>query len=451
MNQAKLPRLLVLSFAALIVVGAIALMLPFGMASEAGALKPVEALFTATSAVCVTGLIVRDTATEFTFIGQLIILVLIQLGGLGILTLSNFFLLSRRSRIGLGAREMIAETHGGLAHIEPQHLLRRIVVYTFASEAVGALILTIRFAFDYPFGQALWLGIFHSVSAFCNAGFSLFSNSLEGYRDDFVVNVAVMALIVLGGLGFIVFADLSYWVRQRRKRRVKLSLHTRAVLRATTILVVGGWGILAILEMRNPGSGNSIWEWFQSSLFLSVTARTAGFNTVAMSDLANPTLLVLMILMIIGASPGSTGGGLKTTTAAILTSIISSRSRNRPKVEILDRSIPAELVAKALAVTAGYIAAIVVATILLQSAEYGLRPHAEVRGQFLEHLFEVVSAMGTVGLSLGVTAKLSSLGKLIIIACMFIGRLGPLMIAISLVGRRKRLNYTMPEENLMVG
>lgn len=452
-NALTIPRLLVGSFSLAILIGTLILWLPMCSAHSDAPITFLDALFTSTSAICVTGLAVRDTGTDFTLFGQWMILLLIQLGGLGVLTMSTFLLIAGGRKIGLRERGVLEETHGMLPSVTPYKLLTEIFVFTFAVEAIGAAILTARFAQDFEFGRALFLGIFHSISAFCNAGFSPFSDSLMGYRDDLVVNFTVMGLIILGGIGFLVFADVVNLIQSifREKRRARLSLHTRTVLVTTTWLIVGGIALLMLFEWRAPSGADSFWRSALRMLFLSVTSRTAGYNTVDMGLLTNATLLVVILLMIIGASPGSTGGGIKTTTFAVLVALVRSRTRNRPSVELMGRSVAPETVSKAIAATAGMLVTMVVAVLLLEYTESGYSPFQTAEVGFMAHLFEVVSALGTVGLSTGITSSLSGQGQLIITACMFLGRLGPLIVGASIVGLQATPPYKLPEERIIIG
>lgn len=448
----NLMRKLVLSFAGTILIGTLLLWLPVSVEGHVER-SFVNAFFTATSAVCVTGLSVLDTGKDFTLFGQMVILILIQVGGLGILTFSNLMLLAGRKRLGLSDRIIIEQTHGLASHLRPSALVRKILAYTLAIETIGGLVLYTRFQTQFSPSEAVWQSVFHAVSAYCNAGFGLFSNSFMDYREDILVNTTLMALIVLGGLGFVVFADVLGFLKSLLKRNEsrRLSFNSRVVLRTTAFLIVAGtlavWGI----EAMGTFEGRPWREALLPSLFLSVTARTAGFNTIDTGHLTNATLLLLIGLMAIGASPGSTGGGLKTTTFAILCSLLFSRSRNRPDIEIMERRIPMELVAKSLATFAGFLIAIFVGALLLQITEHAGVPHDTMRTHFLDHLFELVSALGTVGLSTGLTPNLSVGGKVVIGGCMFIGRLGPLTIAASVIGRRPRIPYRLPPGSIMVG
>jgi trk system potassium uptake protein len=411
-------------------------------------------LFTSFSAVCVTGLTVMDTATGYSFEGQLVILLLIQLGGLGVLTFSNLIFLSVGRKMLLSDRGLVSMTHGEVKGVSDKHLLLHICLYTLGFETVGAALLFPRFLQDAPWPSALWQSVFHSVSAFCNAGFSLFSDSFMQYQDEVYLNTVIMLLITAGGLGFVLFSELQnyIWLKLRRTRmRLRLSLHAQLVLRTSFFLFLGGTLLFMLLE---PATLHGMEGWIERGLcasFLSVTARTAGFNTLETGHLTNVSLTLLMLLMFIGASPGSTGGGVKTTVAATVFAMISSRIRGRTDAEVLNRRLPAEAISKAWASIMLYIACAGLAVFLLQYTENAGRSHGEVRGSFLEQLFEVSSALGTVGLSTGITPTLSPFGKVVIMVCMFVGRLGPVLIADSLIGRRPRAAYSLPEENIMIG
>lgn len=445
-------RLIVVSFALFIVSGTFLLLPSMTVRENISPNSFIQALFTATSAVCVTGLTVRDTGMELSTLGQAIVLLLIQVGGLGILTFSNLFLLLYAGRVDITQRMALKETHGSLLHLPIRTLILYIFLYTFLIELAGAAILTLRFLKDYSLGSALWLGTFHSVSAFCNAGFSLFPDSLARYRHDVVINLTIMLLVIMGGLGFVVLADITYWAKGLRNvPRVLLSLHSRTVLITSGLLILGGALLIAVLESNGQASAGSWFERLLESVFLAVSGRTAGFNTLQTAQLTNGTLLIIILLMMVGGSPGSTAGGIKTTTLAVLYALIVSQVRNCTRVELMRRSVPSHVVAKALMTMAVFLLIVLVSVILLQITELGGVPHSMHRGNFLEYLFEVVSALGTVGLSTGITTGLSTAGKLIIIGCMFIGRLSPLLIANSLIGMRQQTDYSYPEEDIIVG
>jgi trk system potassium uptake protein TrkH len=443
--------LVVLTFAALILFGIVALELQ-GLAEGRADNELMTSAFTSVSAVCVTGLTVVDLSRDMGFGGQLVVLVLIQIGGLGVLTLSNWVLLSLRGRLGVYGSILTMDTIGAHPRVSPTVLVRRIMLFTLASEALGALVLFLRFSRDFHAGQAAWLAIFHSVSAFCNAGFSLFGNSLMTYREDVAVNLTVMALIMVGGIGFVAAMDIGEQAAARVKGvRRKLAFHSRIVVGASLLLIVASALLFLAFEWNNTFATEPAGGELVQSFFLSVTARTAGFNTVEIAHLTNMTLVILIVLMVIGASPGSTGGGVKTTSAVLLWALLRSHLFNRPQPEVRDRRVPPELVAKAMALILLYGCVVVVGMIALQATEFGELPHQATRGLFLEHLFEVVSALSTVGLSVGLTTRLSDGGLLVLMGLMFIGRVGPLVIAASLIGERSQFDYQLPEADIMIG
>lgn len=435
-------RLLVFSFLALILAGTAVLMLP--QASTGAPLGFIDALFTATSATCVTGLIVVDTGSAFTMLGQLAILLMIQLGGLGIMTFSTLLLYFLEGRLSLTNRELLQSLFSQGPRQDLASLIKMVLMVTVAFEMIGAVILSLCFWDDMPLQKAVYYGIFHSISAFCNAGFALMPQSLMPYRDHAIINATVMVLIISGGLGFIVIYELL-----RRPRR-RLSLHTRTVLLTSAILIAGGGLLFYLLERGNTLQGLSPVATVLAALFQSVTARTAGFNTVDIAVLSNPALFGLIILMFIGASPASCGGGIKTTTFAILLAQTRARFHGHEKTNILDRQVPANSVSRALTVMFFSTLAVIICTLLLLSTELAGLSHQASRGLFLELLFEVTSAFGTVGLSMGITPNLSDLGRILITAMMFFGRLGPLTIAIA-VGRQEEPAYSLAREDVLVG
>ncbi|NHM26092.1 Trk family potassium uptake protein [Desulfofundulus sp. TPOSR] len=432
------PQVLVLGFATLILAGALVLMLP--VSSRSGQVTDfLTALFTATSAVCVTGLVVVDTGTYWSTFGQAVILALIQIGGLGFMSMATFFFILMGRRIGLKERLIIQESLNQLRVAGVVRLVRAVLLFTVLTEGFFALVLSLRFYFDYGFPRCLWLGIFHAVSAFNNAGFDLMGDfrSLTGYVSDPVVTLSVTTLIILGGLGFSTVMELYNYPRTRR-----LSVHTRLVLRVTGGLILCGALLFGLLEWGHilrdlPLSGKILASYFQS-----VTPRTAGFNTVDIGHLNAATQFLIITLMFIGASPGSTGGGIKTTTFALLGITLWSLSEGKEDVEIFRRRIPPWQVYKALSVTLWAILLVSTVTLLLCVTE---------GGNFLAALFETVSAFGTVGLSMGLTPDLTPLGRVAIIFTMFAGRLGPLTLAYAFAQRRRKTAIRYPEEKIMVG
>lgn len=436
---------IVLSFAGLIAAGTVLLSLPVSW-GEGRSIDIIDALFTATSAVCVTGLITLDTARAWSHFGQGVILGLIQLGGLGILTFSTFFLVLFRGSIPLSQRSLITRTHGKLTNVAVKGLLFRIVSYALVIELAGGVILAAFFAKESGWRSGIWQGAFHAVSAFCNAGFSLFSNNLEDYPASWVVNLTVIGLIFLGGIGFLVITDVEAWIRRRRR----LSLHSKVVLVTSGVLIVAGAVGFYAFEARNVLADRPAAEQFLISLFQAVTPRTAGFNTVSYSSLTNPALMMTLILMFIGGSPGSTAGGVKTSTAAILLGILLARARALRHATLFRRSIPEKLVGEAIAIVLLSVLVVMTATFILQWTELRDLAHPGIRGDFLSLNFEAVSAFGTVGLSMGETFGLRPGSKLILVALMFIGRLGPLTVALAL-SRRRRVDYQYAEESVLVG
>lgn len=449
----RIPQAIVLSFASVITVGALLLLLP--QCGARGGLTWLQALFTATSAVCVTGLTVINPGTDLSPFGQAVLLLLIQCGGLGILSLSAFVVLALSRREALSQRMYVETAHGGVRGVPPLMVLRHVVVTTALVESAGIALLFLGFglrrgAFD---GRALWDAVFHAISAFCNAGFSLFSNNLEGYRDDPVVSLTVIALIVVGGIGFTVLADLGRLFRAPARQRQwwRLALHTRMVLLTTATFIVGGAMFFALFEWGNTLKEAPIAGKILAPLFYSVTCRTAGYNTIRTSMLAGPTLVLGILLMFVGASPGGTGGGVKTTSAAVLWALARSRAKGRTAVEFLGRTLPVEIVAKVIATVSAFAILLTVANIGLQLTETGLVPHEQKTAPLLDNVYETVSAIGTVGLSTGITSRLSAPGQLILIALMFAGRTGPLVIGASLIGRRRKTLRALPEEPVLVG
>ncbi|MBF0628333.1 MAG: potassium transporter [Magnetococcales bacterium] len=455
-NELSLSRLLVVSFILTILVGAFLLWLPVSRLDGVAPVSWVDALFTSTSAVCVTGLTVRDTGTTFSLFGQVVIIVLIQVGGLGFLTFSTYFLsrfYDRKQGLGAQHRHLLEISHGSVDTIHPAQLLRAIFLFTFAAELVGALLLFVRFSETHPAAQAGWEAVFHAISAFCNAGFGLFEDNLMGYRADPLVSGTIMTLIVMGGLGFLVYAELWQWFLGKvQKRRHRLSLHSRLVLRTSLLLIVVGGVAISALEWDGEAMGDQPWVVMLESFFLSVSARTAGFNSVDTGLLTAPTLFLVALLMVIGGSPGSTAGGMKTTTAAVCFFMLRSKAFNRPRVECLERSLPEETVNKAMLVVTGYVLAIIIGVFLLQLTEIGRQPFSKLSNDlFLGYLFETISALGTVGLSANITPTLSSGGKLVIVALMFVGRIGPLLAATAVIGGASKIQYAFAEENVNIG
>ncbi len=439
-------RLFLISFAGIILIGALLLHQPFAV--HGAPLSLTDAFFTATSATCVTGLIVVDTATKFTFSGQLILLVLIQMGGLGIMTFSVAFITLFAGRLSLGGRDMLEATFSQMPMRGMRKLLRTIFAATLLTELVGAVLLTLRFAMDMPWARAAWFGVFHSVSAFCNAGFALFSDSLVAYQGDVVVIMVISMLIIAGGLGFIVVFELQRAPRPVRFRQ--LSLHSRVVLSASLLLIAFGFVTMMLFEWSNSLNHLPWPEKILEAFFQSVTTRTAGFNSVDLGMLSNGTLFFMLILMFIGASPASTGGGIKTTTFATILAFARARFQNREHTQLLNRTVPETAVSRAVTIAIFSSLVVILFTTLLLFTELSGHSHQESRGLFLEILFEATSAFGTVGLSMGITPHLSEGGRILITLLMFIGRLGPLTLALA-ISKKHSVKYQLAKEDLLIG
>lgn len=441
-------RVSVLGLAALIFIGTALLMLP--AASAASRLSFIDALFTAVSASCVTGLVVVDTGSALSTFGQFVILGLIQVGGLGIMTISTLILLLGGQRTSLVGRVLIQDTFTGGGEKSVREIIKNVVQFTLVIEGVGALLIFLRFLPGRTVGEALYISVFHAVSAFCNAGFSLFTDSLVAYREDWVLNLVICFLIVCGGIGFIVLSELKRNFPFHRRSWSRLSLHSKLVLSVTGILLLVGSLAIIFMEWHNTLAPLSFPGRFLAGFFQAVSARTAGFNTLPIHEMANETLFVLIILMFIGASPGSCGGGIKTSTFASLVVLGLSRLRGQRRPQIFHRTISTASIGKAISVVLISTFVIVLANMVMLMVELGETPHPESHGKFLELLFEVVSAFGTVGLSSGVTAGLSMAGKLMLAVVMFVGRLGPLIIAVA-VSRGAAPLYYYAEEEIMSG
>ncbi len=439
-NALSPAQVLVAGFAALILAGSVILSLP--IASRGGAAPSfLDALFTSTSAVCVTGLVVVDTHDQYSLLGQLVILCLIQSGGLGIMTVSTLVFLMLGRRVTLRNRLLIQEAMNQLTLEGMVRLIRRVILVTVAFEGIGAILLAIRWSFEMGALRAAYFGVFHAVSAFCNAGFDLFGQfrSLTAYEGDVVVNLVITGLIIVGGLGFSVVAELV-----RHRRGARLSLHTRIVLTTTALLIAVAMAVVFLLEVRNPATLGRLGpiEKLLGAYFQAVTPRTAGFSTLPIGEMRGATLLFMTVLMFIGASPGSTGGGIKTSTFATLLLAVRSVVNGREDVEAFERRIPHRVVYRALAVSMISLALVVMVTMILSIIW---------KDRLLAALFEAGSAFGTVGLSTGITPTLPPLGKVLIICTMFAGRVGPLTIATAIAWRQHTNAVRYPEERVMVG
>jgi trk system potassium uptake protein TrkH len=374
---------------------------------------------------------------------------LIQIGGLGIITFSTVFFLLMGRGISFKGREIVQTT---FLHTPTRNffvVLKSVLWFTFIAEALGTLFLFMRFSADLPVGAAFYHGLYHAISAFNNAGFSLFSDNLMGYQGDLIVNLAIMGLIVHGGIGFIVQYEVLSWFKGIQKR---LSIHSKIVLISTAFLILSGALLFYLFERNHIIKDAPILTKILTSLFQSVTPRTAGFNTVDIGLLTNATILLIMVLMFIGASPGSTGGGVKTTSAALLVMLMWSRLKGRLDVSAFNRTIPREMISRTISIIfASAFSITIITSVLLIAGGGGDLPPLESRHDFVEYLFDTVSAFGTVGLSMGVTPKLNDPQKYAIILMMFVGRVGPLTLAFSLSRATGGKTLTYAEEGVMVG
>ena len=434
-------RTVVAGFAAGLVVGTVLLMLPVARTGPGGA-SPLEALFTATSALCVTGLAVVDTATYWTPFGQVTILALIQVGGFGIMTLASLLGLLISRRLGLGSRIVAAAETKSVGLGDVRTVLLGVAKISLTVEAVTALVLTVRFAtgYDHPVGTSLWLGVFHAVSAFNNAGFALFSDNLVGFAADPWICLPIAVAVILGGLGFPVIMELL----RRRTRPRRWSVHTRLTLLMTAVLLVGGTVFMTVAEWGNPGTLGALDPAGRllAGFFQAVMPRTAGFNSVDIGSMNTGTLLGTDVLMFIGGGSAGTAGGIKVGTFAVLLVAIVAELRAAPDAEIFDRRLSPTAVRQALAVALLSVAAVVASTITIaMTSTYTLD----------QILYEVVSAFATVGLSTGITADLSPGHQLILVVLMFAGRLGPVTLASALVLREKNRLFRRPEGRPLIG
>ena len=441
LNTMSLPPYVLLagSFAITILIGSGLLSLP--KATHTG-ISYINALFTATSATCVTGLIVVDTGKYFTIFGQIIILILIQLGGLGIMTFAAFFaIMTGRGmdvRHNLALRDVLAVDVIG--HVKST--LTLIVLYTFFIESAGFFVL--NWLFKKAGEPSPFSALFHSISAFCNAGFSLYTTNISGFKHNIPVILTFAVLIILGGLGFVVLVDLGrgFIASFGREKVPILSLHSKIVLTTTIVLIILGGLIFYALEMNNSLAEFPLGEKLVNAFFQAITPRTAGFNTLDFSSMTLPVYLLVILLMVIGASPGSTGGGIKTTTFAVLLGLVRAKVRGDPDVNMFNRSIPKDTIDQAFVVLSLALATIFTGTFIMSITEgYSLT----------RLLFEEVSAFSTVGLSMGITSHLSSVGKLVITATMFVGRLGPMAFAYTIVYRAKPRKTRYIEEKVIIG
>ncbi|MBD0262032.1 MAG: ATPase [Tolypothrix sp. Co-bin9] len=440
-------RTICLGFLAMIAVGTILLMMPFSTSNGTWN-DLIVALFTSTSAVCVTGLSVVDPGTYFSFWGQLFILLLAQIGGLGYMTTTTFLILLIGRKFNLRHKIAIQQALDRPGMSGSTQVIRSIIATTLIFEITGTFLLLPAFVPKYGWSQGLWLAIFHSVNAWNNAGFSLFKDNLIGYQSSALVAFTITALIIFGGIGYQVIMEMYLWLRHRfinKSRNIILSLDFKVATMTTIVLLSLGIIVFFAIEIRNPQTFGNInfRDQLLAAWFQSVTTRTAGFNTIDIGKMTNAGLFLTIAFMFIGASPGGTGGGMKTTTLRVLTSSTKAILQGKEEVLLYDRKIATTLILKAVGVFVGSITTVIISTILISITDPEL--------DFIQILFEVVSAFATVGLSTGITGNVSIVAKLILIVTMYIGRVGVLVLMSALLGdpRPTRIHY--PEENLLVG
>jgi len=435
--------LFMLSFLLVIITGSLLLMLPG--ATNGNGISFLNSLFTATSATCVTGLIVVPTGTFFTTFGKSVILVLIQLGGLGLMTFATFFALILRREFNMRHRVLLGDILDIDVFSKIKSMITGIILITIFAELSGAILIyiNVRDFVDKP----IFFSLFHSVSAFCNAGFSTIDSNLEPFFDNVNINFIVSTLIIFGGLGFVVMLDLLRFFSRLPSnlflKRTRFSLQSKSVILMSILLITLGTCAILFLNYDNPFFGERFSQKLLSSYFHSVSTRTAGFNTIPINEMASGSIFFMMILMFIGASPGSTGGGIKTTTMLSLYALLRARLSGFSDIPLFNRSIPLEIVRDAGLIVVLALSLILMGTLVLVVTEPDM--------PFEYILFEEISAFATVGLSCGITDKLSDVGRIVIIITMFLGRIGPLTFLFAIAGKRKNKRIRNLDEKIMIG
>ena len=432
------PFILVAGILLIIAVGTVLLMLP--VSNQSGhSLRFMDALFTATSAACVTGLIVVDVETTFTLFGEIVIMILMQLGGLGFMTIATLIALLFGRKLSLKDRLILKEAINSDTMEGVVRIIRKVLIFSFTIEGIAAIIFTARWSIDMPFLNALYYGIFHSVSLFNNGGFDLFGNSFQNYTGDWLFNTISSILVISGGLGFVVLNDLFEFPKKRR-----LSLHSKMVLSVSGVLIALGAIVLFVFEFTNMKTLGSLdlSHKLYASFFQSVSTRSSGTSTIDITELRSATQFFFILLMFIGASPGSTGGGIKTTTFLIMIGALFAMIRGQKDIVFFRHRVPQGLLMRAMTIIIITLGIFMVINMLLLTTE---------NAPFLTVMFETASAVGTVGLSVGLTPNLTEWGKLIITITMFIGRIGPLTIAYAIRPRQTKNLYRHPEGRIIIG
>ena len=442
-----ISRTVCLGFLVLIAIGTLLLILPFS-SSDGTWSNPIVALFTATSAVCVTGLAVEDTGTYFSFWGQFFILALVQIGGLGYMTTTTFLILLVGRRFDLRHKVAIQQDLNRPGLQGSALVIRSIIATSILFEITGVFLMLPVFVPDYGFRGGLWFAIFHSINSWNNAGFGLLSTSYINYQSSVLLNVVVSVLIIFGGIGYRVIFEVFLWLRDRllnKSRRIVFSLNFKVAISTTVFLLAFGTVAFFLTELNNPGTfgSMSLGNKLMAAWFQSVTTRTAGFNTVDISKLTTTGLFLTIGLMFIGASPGGTGGGIKTTTLRIIFCCTKAILQGKEEVELYQRQVPISLILKAVGVLFGSVTTVIIALTLISLTDS--------KFDFIQLLFEVVSAFATVGLSTGITASVSAWAKLVLIVTMYVGRVGILLLMAALLGDPRPSAIHYPEENVLVG
>lgn len=458
LRQLDPTQTIILSFVMVIFIGAVLLSLPISSANSS--FTPfIDSLFTSASAVCITGLTVVTTSTHWSLFGKLVVLLLVQIGGIGFMSMVTMLFIAVGKKITLKERIVIQESF----NLNQKHgivsFTKYIFKFSFTAELIGAFFLSIRFIPMYGFFKGIFYGIFHSIMAFCNAGFDILGeNSLMSLSGDILVNITLMCLIVLGGLGFPVYSDFTTLYKYAKENQIpitrvlkKLRLHSKIVLISTAFLIFFGGFFILLSEYNNPYTigGFSFPHKVLASFFQSVTLRTAGFYTILQQNMNYSSRVISIVLMYIGGSPAGTAGGMKTVTSAILFIAVWSVIKGNEEINLFHKNISFHTLQRALAVTMMMVSLTIAASIILTWTE----KYTPIRTDYIDILYEVISAQSTVGLTTGLTPQLSSLGKIVLLFCMFVGRLGPITVAVALT-RRRRINKKdihFPEDKLLVG
>lgn len=432
-------QILALGFLSLILIGGIILSLPISSATGEGT-NFLDSIFTSTSAVCVTGLITLDTSTHWSLFGQTVIMILIEIGGLGFMTFTTLIAIIIGKKITLRERLVMQEALNTFGIQGLVNMVRYVIVFTLSVQFFGAILLSTQFVPKFGLGKGLFYSVFHSISAFCNAGFDLFGTSLTGFYNNSVIILVISALIIIGGLGFTVWLEIYHF-----KSGKKLSVHAKIVILTSIILVFGGALLMFVFEFSNPETLGSMnfKDKTLNAFFASVTTRTAGFNSISIDGMTIAGKFLTILLMFIGGSPGSTAGGLKTATFGIIILTVISVIKGREDTEAFGRRFSKELVYKAFSLMVMGVGLVIMVTMILSYTEVGV--------SFMDLLYETVSALGTVGLTTGVTPNLTAPGKLLIMLMMYFGRVGPLTVALAITRRRRKSGYKYPEGKILIG